>query len=171
MKKEKNTIGGKKSLMIFTVLFVSLLFSNFLLSQEINNFETIKPTEQKNTSSGSSDLYALYYDNQPTIVIDKDKSFNSNSELSNRVVEISVSDLSLLSEKDYDLTSIELIRVIYNKSDEIAELDLSKISNLANLRAIVFQCDFKCDPKQIENLISTKSKSIIPIYYLVSIPQ
>lgn len=151
-------------------LNILLLVSLSLMSQEILNFETITPKEA-NIKSNTADLYSLYYDNQPSLLIHDKNATSSSSKTDSRVVEVNVSNLNVLNDRDFDLSSIELIRVIYNQSDKTSQLDLSKISNLTNLKAIVFQCDFKCEPKQIENLISTKAKISIPIYYLVSIPQ
>jgi hypothetical protein len=151
-------------------LNILLLVSLSLMSQEIINFETITPREA-NIKSNTADLYSLYYDNQPSLLIHDKNVTSSSSKTDSRVVEVNVSKLNVLNDNDIDLSSIELIRVIYNQFDIPSELDLSRNSNLTNLKAIVFQCDFKCDPKLIEKLISVQAKNNIPIYYLISIPQ
>ncbi len=154
----------KISQLILVVIFLSIPFN--LISQEVQNFDNVKAIK-----SGTSDLHSLYYDNQPSLLIKQGKAISSSDESENRVVELNVSNLHLLNERDYDLSSIELIRVIYNKSDKPSVLDLSKIKGLQNLKAIVFQCNFDCTSKTIEPLISINTKIIPSIYYLISIPE
>ncbi|MBN2776584.1 MAG: hypothetical protein JXR36_03020 [Bacteroidales bacterium] len=165
----KNLRLNKLKSFTFIVILVFMTLNSF--GQTVTNFETIKPVAEKDMRSGSSDLYSLYYDNHSSLLISAEKSVSSDSNSENRVLEINVSNLNLVSEKSFNLNSIELIRVIYNQADQPATLDLSKISSLSNLKAIVFQCDFNCTPSQIQKLIAPQNKNDIPIYYLVSIPQ
>lgn len=167
-KHKQIKLKNSRGLMI---LFVSLLLSISSISQEVLNFETVKPISDNQAKTGSIDLYSLYYDNHTSLIISSKKPISLKGEFTSRVVEINVSDLNLLNDKTYNLSNIELIRVIYNQSDKKAVLDLSKIATLSNLKAIVFQCDFNCNPNQVESLITSKTEIIIPIYYLVSIPQ
>jgi len=169
----KNSIKNqRKSInlqgLIFTFILLSISFS--AISQEVRNFETVKPLSEKKSHSGTTDLYSLYYDNQPSLLIHKEKTVLTTKSPA-RVVEINVSNLDLLNNPKLNLKNIELIRVIYNQSDKTSILDLSKIESLSKLKAIVFQCDFNCTKKTIETLISFNTKINLPVYYLISIPE
>lgn len=167
--ENKQIVWKKANSFLFIAIAMFMTLNSY--SQAVANFETVKPVTEKDAKSGSSDLYSLYYENHSSLLISSDKSVSTDSKSANRVLEINVSNLNLVNENSYNLSSIELIRVIYNQSDKTSTLDLSKISNLPNLKAIVFQCDFNCTPSQIEILVTSKTKNNIPIYYLVSIPQ
>lgn len=169
----KNNRNKQSKLVINTIkiLFVALLINFNSIAQEVSNFETVKPLRESNTKSKSIDLYSLYYDNYPSFIIGSEKNVSDYTKSESIVLEVNVSDLQNLSTGNFDLKNIQLIRVIYNSSDITSKLDLSDYSNLSNLQAIVFQCDFNCDSDSIKKLISLRTQQDIPIYYLVSIPQ
>jgi len=116
--------------LMLIIIFLSIPFN--LKSQEIQNFDDLRTAK-----SEPSDLSSLYYDNHPSLLIKSKKAVLTSEKSQARVVELNVSNLHLLNEQDYDLSGIELIRVIYNQSDKTSILDLSKIKAMKNLKAEV----------------------------------
>ncbi len=171
----KTTKSVKSQMRILTLsslffLMLSTLSPKTATSQTIKDFSTVISETNKRGNS-DTDLNSLYYDNQPSIIIKASKTIRTQKELSPKVLEIDVSDFKLLNSKDNKLASIELIRITYNQNSEISKLNLSQLSTLKQLKAIVFQCDFNCTPNDIKSLIEFSTEDIPSIYYLISIPQ
>jgi hypothetical protein len=148
-----------------------LLISFNLKSQEVSKDVRIESFSEMLSKAGKSDLQSLYYDNQPSLLLKAEKTILTSEKSAPKVLEVNVSNLHLLNDKNFNLSSIELIRVIYNQADATSMLDLSKIRALKALKAIVFQCDFNCSSKEIEALIKSTTKIDASIYYLISIPE
>lgn len=169
----KHTLNKQTKLKIaaIKIIFFALVLNFNALGQELINFETVKPLYEVNDKSSTIDLYSLFYDNQPSLLIANEKTVHTNTAYESLVLELNVSDLQLLNNKTHDFKNIQLIRIIYNQYDNPSKFVLSDISDFASLKAIVFQCDFRCNTEKLKNIISVQTKQHIPIYYLISIPQ
>lgn len=171
----KTTKSVKSQMRILTlsslfILMLATLFPKTVTSQTIKDFSTVL-SETNNRGNNYTELYSLYYDNQPSIIVKASKTIHTQKEQSPKVLEIDVSDLKLFNTKDIKLASIELIRIIYNKDSELSVLNLSQLSTLKQLKAIVIQCDFNCTPNDIKSFIEFDTEDTPSIYYLISIPQ
>lgn len=171
----RNAKSDKSQMRILTLsslflLMLATLSPKAATSQTIKDFATVIPEINKR-GNNHTDLYSLYYDNQPSIIIKASKTIRTQKELSPKILEIDVSNLKSLNTKDSKLASIELIRIIYNKNSELSVLNLSQLSTLKQLKAIVIQCDFNCTPNDIKSFIEFDTEDTTSIYYLISIPQ
>ncbi len=171
MKTIKNNCPKRIILKFSIALSFIVLISFTTQAQEVKNFDNEFIYSKEKSSGSASELFSLYYDYHPTLLIfNGEKRFSEqNSKI--RIAEVNVSNLSELSSLKKDLSDIELIRVIYNNGDKPEKIDFKTLNDLDKLKAVVFQCDFNCNEKTIEPLLNNYKNKSIQIFYLISIPE
>lgn len=156
----------------FIVVIIITIFSiGNIFSQEIKDFYLVKNKSFTSDSRENIYLNNLYFDNNPSLIISKEKTFKTTNERP-LVLEIKASELNLIKEElKNDFSSIELIKIFYSQEEKPYQLQKNLNELFPNLRAVVFQCDFRCNEKDFENIITNEYKTSVQYYYLTIIPE
>ncbi len=161
----KNIFGRN----LIAVIIITLSIGNSF-SQEIKNFDLVKNKAVTIDSREKISLNSLYFDNNPALIVSKEKTFKTTNE-SPLVLEINASELNLIKEDlKNDFSSIELIKIFHNHGEKPYQLRMDLNELFPNLRAVVFQCDFRCNEKDVEGILTNQSKTSVQYYYLTIIP-
>lgn len=163
----KNKFGRN----FIAVIIITTLSFGDIFSQEIKNFDLIKNKTITIDSREKISLNSLYFDNNPALIISKEKTFKTTNERP-LVLEINASELNLIKEElKSDFSSIELIKIFCNQGEKPHKIQKDLNELFPNLRAVVFQCDFRCNEKDVEGILTNQSKTSVQYYYLTIIPE
>jgi hypothetical protein len=163
----KNKFGRN----FIAVIIITTLSIGNIFSQEIRNFDLLKNKSFTSASRENTYLNSLYFDNNPALIISKEKTFKTTNDRP-LVLEIKASELNLIKEDlKNDFSSIELIKIFHNQEEKPYQLKKNLNELFPNLRAVVFQCDFICNEKDVEGIITDQSKTSVQYYYLTIIPE
>jgi hypothetical protein len=162
------------------IAILSILVISFFLLPLNSNSQTIKSFDEYESEltlaksggiTSAEKLHKLYYEFNPGLVI-KNTTVTETSVLAPVVIDVNLSEMSGLYEKNKKFESIEMIRINVEQSGRMIPLDISKLSGFKTLKYIVFQCGFDCNAGFVKNnLISGTGLENYTILYLVSIPE
>jgi hypothetical protein len=158
------------------ILITIFVFSTQnLFAQDIKEYGSLINIMNNNKqNSGSSDvehLKSLVFDLLPKIYINdnEEKTFSNEPPV---CVNIYGNSTDLLYEENQLFSQVEMITInIDNPSELNFVLDLNKLNGFGNLKYIQFLCSFKCDPLLLNNLIQGEPKTVVTVFYRISLPE
>ena len=175
--QEKRIISFSWNQFISTfIMFLIIIFLSFKLNAQ-DSKELGKTINLLLSSSSASDndlanhLKSLVYNLQTTVFLENGniKTLDDKSPV---CADVDAQSISLLSETNSLFENVELITIRLKSSQDISNIiKLASLKSFHKLRFIVFLCSFNCDSALINKLYLPDSNSVIPVYYLISIPE